>query len=188
MGKIETNAARALSLEELSQVTGGGGGLMHFIRAITIPGSAAPDGGTVHARYANGVKLVMRPEGWIGQPATPPGAANLPVAGTGTCPVRFEGDEGWVETGDSGKFGVSAQALLASGASGELPGQPHVSHVRDFLNCVKSRGKPRVNADVACTSCEPVSRSRRSCRSAITPPISMNSMMGNCPSRVSNPR
>ena len=36
--------------------------------------------------------------------------------------------------------------------SGELPGQPHVSHVRDFLNCVKSRGKTRVNADVACQS------------------------------------
>ena len=51
MGKIETNAARALSLEELSQVTGGGGGLMHFIRAITIPGSAAPDGGTVQYRW-----------------------------------------------------------------------------------------------------------------------------------------
>ena len=87
--------------------------------------------------YANGVKLVLRNDGW------------LPL---GSCPVRFEGDAGWVETGDSGKFGVSSQALLASGLSGELPGQPHVSHVRDFLNCVKSRGKPRVNADVACQS------------------------------------
>ena len=85
--------------------------------------------------YANGVKLVLRNDGW------------LPL---GSCPVRFEGDAGWVETGDSGKFGVSSQALLASGLSGELPGQPHVSHVRDFLNCVKSRGKPRVNAAVAC--------------------------------------
>jgi hypothetical protein len=87
--------------------------------------------------YANGVKLVLRNDGW------------LPL---GSCPVRFEGDAGWVETGDSGHFGVSSQALLAAGVSGELPGQPHVSHVRDFLNCVKSRGKPRVNADVACQS------------------------------------
>ena len=83
------------------------------------------------------MKLVLRHDDW------------LPL---GSCPVRFEGDAGWVETGDSGKFGVSSQALLASGVSGELPGQPHVSNVRDFLNCVKSRGQPRVGADVACQS------------------------------------
>lgn len=89
------------------------------------------------ARYANGVQLVMRNDDWLG---------------LGSCPVRFEGDTGWVETGDSGKFGVSSQALLASGPSGRSGGQPHISHVRDFLNCVKSRGRPRVNADVACQS------------------------------------
>jgi hypothetical protein len=89
------------------------------------------------ARYTNGVELVIREDGW------------LPL---GSCPVRFEGDAGWVETGDSGKFGVSSQSLLASGLSGETGGQPHVSHIRDFLNCIKSRGKPRVNADVACQS------------------------------------
>ena len=89
------------------------------------------------ALYGNGVKLVLRHDEW------------LPL---GSCPVRFEGDTGWVETGDSGKFGVSSQPLLASGVSGELPGQPHVSHVRNFLNCVKSRGNPRANADVACHS------------------------------------
>ena len=89
------------------------------------------------ARYANGVQLVLRDDEW------------LPL---GSCPVRFEGDTGWVETGDSGKFGVSSQALLASGLSTKIGGQPHVSHVRDFLNNVKSRGKTRVNADVACQS------------------------------------
>jgi hypothetical protein len=105
----------------------------------TVPVEYHPIGadGRASARYANGVKLVLRHDDW------------LPL---GSCPVRFEGDAGWVETGDSGKFGVSSQALLASGVSGELPGQPHVSHVRDFLNCVKSRGNPRVNADVACQS------------------------------------
>jgi hypothetical protein len=105
----------------------------------TVPVEYYPIGadGRAGARYANGVKLVLRHDDW------------LPL---GSCPVRFEGDAGWVETGDSGKFGVSSQALLASGVSGELPGQPHVSHVRDFLNCVKSRGNPRVSADVACQS------------------------------------
>ncbi len=93
--------------------------------------------GRASALYGNGVKLILRNDGW------------LPL---GSCPVRFEGDSGWVETGDSGKYAVSSQALLALGVTGEAPGQPHVSHVRDFLNCVKSRGKPRVNADVACQS------------------------------------
>jgi hypothetical protein len=105
----------------------------------TVPVEYYPIGadGQASALYANGVKLVLRNDGW------------LPL---GTCPVRFEGDAGWVETGDSGKFGVSAQALLASAPSGETCGQPHVSHVRDFLNCIKSRGKTRANADVACHS------------------------------------
>jgi len=105
----------------------------------TVPIQYYPIGndGRAGALYANGVKLVLRQDGW------------LPL---GSCPVRFEGDAGWVETGDSGKFGVSSRALLASGVSAEPPGQPHVSHVRDFLNCVKSRGMPRVSADVACQS------------------------------------
>jgi hypothetical protein len=85
------------------------------------------------ALYANGVQLVMREDEWLG---------------LGSCPVRFEGDAGWVETGDSGKLSVSSQALLASDQA--KMGGP--SHVRDFLNCVKSRGKTRVNADVACQS------------------------------------
>ena len=87
------------------------------------------------ARYANGVTLVIREDDW------------LPL---GSCPVRFEGDAGWVETGDSGKFGVSAQSLLAGYPPDRK--QPHMSHVRDFLNCIRSRGKTRVDADVACQS------------------------------------
>ncbi len=89
------------------------------------------------AVYANGVKLVMRNDGW------------LPL---GSCPVRFEGDAGWVETGDSGKLALSSPALLAGRKVAEIPGYPATFHVRDFLNCVKSRKQPRANADVACQS------------------------------------
>ena len=69
----------------------------------------------ITARYANGVKLVLdflktpfgdRP-GWINH--------------LGTCPVRFVGDEGWVETGDSG--GIEVQPGVAQeraeGAGGQ---------------------------------------------------------------------
>jgi hypothetical protein len=93
--------------------------------------------GQATARYANGVKLVMRNDGW------------LPL---GSCPVRFEGDTGWVEAGDSGKLALSSPALLAGRRVAEIGGYPATFHVRDFLDCVKSRGLPRVHADVACQS------------------------------------
>ena len=94
-----------------------------------------PENGQLAARYANGVKLVLRNDGW------------LPL---GSCPVRFEGDTGWVEAGDSGKMVLSSPALLAGRKVAEIGGYPATFHVRDFLNCVKSRGKPLCNADTAC--------------------------------------
>ena len=94
-----------------------------------------PQDGRLVARYANGVKLVLREDGW------------LPL---GSCPVRFEGDEGWVEAGDSGKLVLSSPALLAGRKVAEIGGYPATFHVRDFLNCVKSRSQPLCNADIAC--------------------------------------
>ncbi|MGA2033315.1 MAG: Gfo/Idh/MocA family oxidoreductase [Thermoguttaceae bacterium] len=96
-----------------------------------------PENGQVTARYASGVKLVLRNDGW------------LPL---GSCPVRFEGDTGWVEAGDSGKLILSSPALLAGRKVAEIGGYPATYHIRDFLNCVKSRGKPLANAEVACHS------------------------------------
>ncbi|MCC6124308.1 MAG: Gfo/Idh/MocA family oxidoreductase [Pirellulales bacterium] len=94
------------------------------------------DGRSV-ARYASGVKLVIRKEGWLG---------------LGSCPVRFEGDAGWVEAGDSGKLVLSSPALLAGRKVAEIGGYPISFHVRNFLDCIKSRGQTRANADVACQS------------------------------------
>ncbi len=96
-----------------------------------------PENGRIVARYENGVQLILREDGW------------LPL---GSCPVRFEGDEGWVETGDSGKLVLSSPALLAGRKVEEIGGYPATFHVRDFLDCVKSRAKPLANADVACFS------------------------------------
>jgi predicted dehydrogenase len=94
-----------------------------------------PANGEMVANYASGVKLVVREKGWI------------PL---GSCPVRFEGDTGWVETADSGKLALSSPALLAGRKVPEIDGYPATFHVRDFLDCVKTRGKPLANADVAC--------------------------------------
>ena len=95
------------------------------------------ENGQASARYANGVKLVARNDGW------------LPL---GSCPVRYEGSTGWVETGDSGQLALSSPALLEGKKVAEIGGYPATFHVRDFLDCVKSRGLPRVNAQVACQS------------------------------------
>ena len=74
------------------------------------------------ARYADGVELIFRETGWI------------PL---GSCPVRFEGETGWVETGDSGKMVLSSPELLAGPKVAEIDGYPATFHVRDFLDCVK---------------------------------------------------
>ncbi|MEX2188905.1 MAG: Gfo/Idh/MocA family oxidoreductase [Pirellulales bacterium] len=94
-----------------------------------------PKDGRVVARYENGVELVIRETGW------------LPL---GSCPVRFEGEDGWVEAGDSGKLVLSSPALLAGRKVEEIGGYPATFHVRDFLNCVKTRSKPKGNPVAAC--------------------------------------
>jgi predicted dehydrogenase len=106
----------------------------------------AAGNGLIMGRYANGVKLVLRSEdGWLG---------------LGSCPVRFEGSEGWVETGDSGKVAVYPDSLRTNQAftgfdDGDEhsriygPGQCPKYHVHDFVNCVKTRAVPVANADIA---------------------------------------
>ncbi len=96
-----------------------------------------PKDGKLVCRYADGVELILRETGW------------LPL---GSCPVRFEGETGWVEAGDSGKMVLSSPALLAGRTVAEIDGYPATFHVRDFLDCVKTRGKPKANADAACYS------------------------------------
>jgi len=96
-----------------------------------------PQDGRLVARYANGVELVLRETGWI------------PL---GSCPVRFEGENGWVETGDSGKLVLSSPELLAGREVAVIDGYPATFHVRNFLDCVKSRSQPRTNAEAACNA------------------------------------
>jgi hypothetical protein len=89
------------------------------------------------SRYENGTELIFRETGWI------------PL---GSCPVRFEGEDGWVEAGDSGKLVLSSPELLAGRVVEEIGGYPATYHVRDFLDCVRTRGLPKGNADAACNA------------------------------------
>lgn len=95
-----------------------------------------PQGTGVNARYANGVKLVMRVEGWLG---------------LGTCHVRFEGSEGWVETADSGKIELS-ENLRSEHRNITMRGTDPSLHIREFLNCIRSRTQPRSNAESSCNA------------------------------------
>ena len=88
------------------------------------------DGERFIGRYADGVKLVIR--------------NGLRF---GSCPVRFEGDEGWVETGDSGQIETHPKSLLQEK---RFPGgYPPDNHARAFLDCVKTRQQTISNAEVA---------------------------------------
>ena len=120
----------------------------------TMPVEYEPGPANITARYANGVTLVLdflktpfgdRP-GWFNH--------------LGTCPVRFEGSEGWVETGDNGGIEVHPASLKEEikSLSSRPPevGLDVSAHARDFFDCVRTRGltaaNPKVmrNSHVAC--------------------------------------
>lgn len=105
----------------------------------TTPVVFEPEGQTIHGKYANGVALIMRRAG-------PNGEGNWAVRGT--CPVRFEGDEGWIEAADSGKVVASSDTLVTGLPAAEMYGTDPTKHIREFLDCVKSRRQPVSNADV----------------------------------------
>jgi len=62
--------------------------------------------------------------------------------------VRFEGDQGWVETGDTGEIKAEPAALLAEAPPGRVAGTDPTGHVRDFLDCTRTRSAPASNVDV----------------------------------------
>jgi predicted dehydrogenase len=94
----------------------------------------AKENNELAATYIDGTQLIFREKGWI------------PL---GSCPVRFEGEDGWVEAGDSGKMVLSSPELLAGRTVEEVGGYPATFHVRDFLDSVKSRSQPKGNAEAA---------------------------------------
>jgi predicted dehydrogenase len=112
----------------------------------TMPVEYEPSPTNITARYANGVKLVLdflktpfgdRP-GWINH--------------LGTCPVRYVGDEGWVETGDSGEIEVYPASLQSElkqfSAKPVTVGLDVSAHARNFFDCIKSRAQTAANPQV----------------------------------------
>lgn len=77
--------------------------------------------GTVVTHYANGVKLVFEEGKW-------------------PLHVRFVGSEGSVYVDDDGTIETKPKSLLAERKFGK--GYPQANHVRNFLDCVKTRRRP----------------------------------------------
>ncbi|MEK7685311.1 MAG: Gfo/Idh/MocA family oxidoreductase [Verrucomicrobiota bacterium] len=84
--------------------------------------------GTVVAHYANGVKLIFEKGVW-------------------PLHVKFEGTKGWAYVDDDGNLETNPASLKAVRDFGK--GYPAEDHVRNFLDCVKTRQQPISHAEVA---------------------------------------
>jgi predicted dehydrogenase len=106
----------------------------------TMPIEYEPSETEITCRYANGVKVVMD---FLKQPfgdRSPNYITRL-----GTCPVRFVGSKGWVETGDSGETVVEPASLAGQlpEAAARVRGLDVSAHARNFFDSIKTR-KPTV--------------------------------------------
>jgi hypothetical protein len=94
-------------------------------------------GAGMRVRFAGGLELLARCDGW-----------------RGSCGVKYEGEEGWVATADGYAMPEVSKPTLLDGAKdllasyAERTGRPR-NHMRDFLDSVKSRREPVTNAAVA---------------------------------------
>jgi predicted dehydrogenase len=111
----------------------------------TMPIEYEPTEKNIVCRYANGVKLVID---FLPQPFGD--RAPHYIRRLGTCPVRFIGDEGWVETGDEGEIVAQPESLQKElpDASKRVRGLDVSAHSRNFFDCIRSRGTTAANPDV----------------------------------------
>ena len=107
----------------------------------TTPIEFESEGTTIRGKYKNGVELVMRLSGFKNEGDW--------IEGIGSCPVKFEGDEGWVEAGDFERIEASDPKILKGKTFEPVAGTDPIHHARNFLDCVKTRKQPVCNSTVA---------------------------------------
>jgi predicted dehydrogenase len=111
----------------------------------TSPTEYEPTATNITCTYKSGVKLIVD---FVKAPFGDRGPNwNTKL---GTCPVRFVGDAGSVETGDSGGMDLTPKALQTEvpETAKQAKGLDAATHARNFFDCVKSRAKPVANAEV----------------------------------------
>ncbi|MFK7818300.1 MAG: Gfo/Idh/MocA family protein [Planctomycetaceae bacterium] len=110
----------------------------------TMPVTYEPTAENIVCTYANGVKLMID---FLKEPFG--NRAPKYITRLGTCPVRFVGESGSVETGDEGEIVVTPKSLRRL-----LPNTKRVrgldvsAHSRDFFDCIRDRGTTAANPDV----------------------------------------
>ena len=95
--------------------------------------------------YANGVRLIID---FLAQPfgdRSPHYITRL-----GTCPVRFIGEEGSVETGDEGEIVARPESLQKQlpRAPARVRGLDVTAHAGNFFDSIRSRGVTAANPEV----------------------------------------
>ncbi len=111
----------------------------------TMPIEYEPTDKNIVCTYENGVKLIID---FLPDPfgdRSPDYITRL-----GTCPVRFIGDKGWVETGDEGEIVASSEELQKQlpDSSKRVRGLDVGAHARNFFDCMRSRKMTAANQDV----------------------------------------
>lgn len=111
----------------------------------TMPIEYEPSENNIVCRYANGVKLVLD---FLKEPFKD--RSPQYISRLGTCPVRFVGEEGWVETGDEGEIVVHPESLLkeVGDQTKRVRGLDVSAHSRNFFDCIRTRSKTAANPDV----------------------------------------
>ncbi|MEX2142265.1 MAG: Gfo/Idh/MocA family oxidoreductase [Pirellulales bacterium] len=111
----------------------------------TMPLEYEPSEKGITCRYANGVTLLLD---FLPEPFG--NRAPHYISRLGTCPVRFVGEDGWVETGDEGEIVVQLEKLQKElgESTKRVRGLDVSAHARDFFDCVRSRAKTAANPDV----------------------------------------
>jgi predicted dehydrogenase len=110
----------------------------------TMPLLYEPSDKNITCTYANGVKLLID---FLKDPFGDRGPRW--ITRLGTCPVRFEGEEGSVETGDTGEVVFKPESLGRKVQQTQrVRGLDVSAHARNFFDCVKSREQPVCNPTV----------------------------------------
>lgn len=111
----------------------------------TMPIEYEPSDKNVVCTYVNGVKLILEFLPTAFGDRSPHFVTRL-----GTCPVRFVGEEGSIETGDEGEIIAKPESLLKSLPADfkRVRGLDVSNHARNFFDCMRSRKPTAANPDI----------------------------------------
>ena len=78
----------------------------------------------------------------------PSGAELICESGPELVQTRFEGTDGWIQTGYKGTTASDPSLIQGCPTKPKGTSDPHTSHMSNFIDCVKSRSEPRAPVEV----------------------------------------